>query len=249
MLLTSTSAPFVQNCLLVKDTLQEFKAYLEEAREKQTRRAEQEAAAAVELPESVLTGVANIALSAQGIEPESAVTMAAEDVEGSDEEDADSDEDEDEDELDYTPAEVALVEAATRLLAKTIGCIKHTLFIATPVCDALSTANITTATTTPSASGVTASPEAVQYSQRWVAQLAHLTQLLNKDALDLGAELYPPFESDLAKIEATFGTLRAHCLDYLRLVDVEALRALQTADHAAKIAELSAEVAACTLSI
>lgn len=239
----------------MKDTLQEFKAYLEEAREKQTRRAEQEAAAA-ELPATVLTGVANIALSAQGIEPESAVAATAEDVENSDEEDADSDEDEDD--LDYTPAEVAVVEAATRLLAKTIGCIKHTLFIATTVCDALCTASITTAstaapTTAPSAStcasGVTASPEAVQYSQRWVAQLAHLTQLLNKDALDLGAELYPPFESDLGKIEATFDTLRSHCLDYLRLVDVEALRALQTADHAAKISELSAEVTACTLSI
>lgn len=234
----------------MKDTLQEFKAYLEEAREKQTRRAAEEAAAA-ELPESVLTGVAKIALSAQGIEPE----VTAEDAEESDDEDADEDEDDCEDELDYTPAEVAVVEAATRLLAKTIGCIKHTLFITTTVCDTLSTANSTAAAPSAeagasgSASGVTASPEAVQYSQRWVAQLAHLTQLLNKDALDLGAELYPPFESDLGKIEANFDTLRAHCLDYLRLVDVEALRALQTAEHVAKIAELSAEVTACTLSI
>ena len=66
----------------------------EEAREKQTRRVAEEAAAA-ELPESVLTGVAKIALSAEGIEPE----VTAEDAEESDDEDADSDEDADEESL------------------------------------------------------------------------------------------------------------------------------------------------------
>lgn len=197
---------------------------MDEAREKRARQA-------AEVPESVLTGVANIALSAQG--------PVAEDVDGDSDQDSDEEEDEDdcEDELDYTPEEVRVVETAVVLLGKTVGCIKHTLFIATTVCDA------TTAATGEE------QEEVEKYSQQWVAQLAHLTQLLNKDALDLGAELYPPFESDLTKIGANFDTLRSHCLAYLQLVNAESLRSLLSAEHATKIAELSAEITNCTLSI
>eukprot|EP01032_Pedospumella_encystans_P026285 gene26285-29691_t len=141
---------FMQNCILVKETLQEFKAYLDEAREKRARQAE-------ELPESVLTGVANIALSAQG-------PVVAEDVEGDSEQDSDEENDEDdcEDELDYTPEEVRVVEASVVLLGKTVGCIKHTLFIATTVCDAIIAP--TSASTAPD----TAEEGAEKYSQQWV---------------------------------------------------------------------------------
>jgi len=208
---------------------------LDEAREKRAR----QVALAEEVPEPVLTGVANIALSAQG-------PVAAEDVEGDSDSDQDSDEENDEDdcedELDYTTEEVRVVEAAVVLLGKTVGCIKHTLFIATTVCDAM--------TTPASAATTTGAEEGVEkYSQQWVAQMAHLTQLLNKDALDLGAELYPPFESDVTKISANFDNLRSHCLAYLQLVDAESLRGMQSAEHAAKIAELTAEITNCTLSI
>lgn len=225
--------------MLVKQTLQEFKTYLEEAREKHARRAEAEAEEAAGVPESVLTGVTRMALSADANSAQAAVVAEDVDQDDSDSDDAD-DEDECDDELDYTAQEEVIVEAVVRLMGRALGCIKQTLFIATAVCDVASAGT---------AEDDDVNNPTTQYAQQWVAQLAHLTQLLNKDVLDLGAELYPPFESDCSKIQGYFENLRAHCTDYLRLVDVESLRALQTAENAAKIAELLSEVDACVLSI
>ena len=227
----------------MKETLQEFKSYLDEAKEKQARRAAQLQAEADEVPESVLTGLTRIALSAEGIVPEQSTTTTVTATADGDAEDSDSDdnddEDECEDELDYTANEEIVVDAAVKLMGKALGCIKHTLFITTSVCDAVSS----------SVDGGAQPREVVEYCQQWMAQLAHLSQLLNKDVLNLGAELYPPFESDPSKITSYFEELRSHCRDYLLLVDSEVLRALQSAEHAAKIAELQQDVHACSLSI
>lgn len=169
-----------------------------------------------------------------------------------DEEDFDED---DEEELDYTAREVEVVSSAVQLISKTLGCMKHTLQIATAVCDTVAAQQQQQQVATPAetvftsaaTTATTATTSMSRYSERWVAELAHLTQLLKKDVLDLGAELYPPFEADCSVIESHFALLRAHCEDYLRLVDAEALRSCQSVEHASKIAQLRQDVLDCTL--
>jgi hypothetical protein len=207
--------------------VQEFKAYVEEAHEKQ---------AAASSVDTLETKLAASTLNHSG--------ATAEDVEegedGSDDEEGEGDDD---GELDYTTREVVVVEDCVKLLGKALGCIKHTLQIATAVCDTTHT----TAPQTVFAAASGAETGLLQYSEQWVAQLAHLSQLLKKDVLDLGAELYPPFEKDTSAIEGHFATLREHCLSYLRLTDADALRSLQTAEHTEKIAQLLREVEECAI--
>jgi hypothetical protein len=206
--------------------VQEFKAYLEEAHEKQ---------AAASSADALETKLAAVTLSATNMEG------GREDESGDEDEDG---EDEEEDgNLDYTAREVVVVEDCVKLLGKALGCIKHTLQIATAVCD--TTHAGAPSTVFAAASG--AETNLAQYSEQWVAQLAHLSLLLKKDVLDLGAELYPPFEKDCSGIEGHFATLREHCLDYLRLTNADALRGLQSAEHTAKIAQLLREVDECAV--
>ena len=224
----------------MKETIQEFKAYLEEAQAKQT--------AALESSMNRLDISPDEAAASAG--SGSSVPAGIEAGDNDDEEDFDED---DEEELDYTAREVEVVSSAVQLISKTLGCMKHTLQIATDVCDTVAAQQQQVATpaetvfTSAATTATTAATSMSTYSERWVAELAHLTQLLKKDVLDLGAELYPPFEADCSVIESRFALLRAHCEDYLRLVDAEALRPCQSVEHASKIAQLRQDVLDCTL--
>ena len=222
----------------MKETIQEFKAYLEEAQAKQT--------AALESSMNRLDISPDEAAASAG--SGSSVPAGIEAGDNDDEEDFDED---DEEELDYTAREVEVVSSAVQLISKTLGCMKHTLQIATAVCDTVAAQQQQQQVATPAetvfTSAATTATSMSTYSERWVAELAHLTQLLKKDVLDLGAELYPPFEADCSVIESRFALLRAHCEDYLRLVDAEALRPCQSVEHASKIAQLRQDVLDCTL--
>lgn len=221
---------------MVKQTLDEFKGYVEEAHAKQK---EEASTAAQDGADQLATGVTNIALSADAV--------TAEDVE--DAEDSDFDDD-CEDELDYTPRETALVEACVKLIGKTLGALKNSLLTITTVCDATHSIYSPAAASTTVFSAAEEQQAAVRaYSQQWVAQLAFLAQVLYKEVLDLGAELYPPFESDSAKIEEYFSTLRSHCADYLRLVQAESLAAFQAEEGRARIAQLLQDVELCELPV
>lgn len=206
---------------MVKQTLDEFKGYVEEAHAKQAEAQEDGA-------DSLARGVTNIALSADAVTAEDAS-------------DSDSDFDDDcEDELDYTIRETVLVESCVKLIGKTLGALKNSLLTITMVCDATHANTIFTGV---EANSVTA------YSEQWVAQLAYLAQALYKDVLDLGAELYPPFESDCTKIQEFFNTLKSHCADYLRLVLVDALVSYQAEEGRARLAQLLGDVEACELAV
>ena len=230
--------------------------------------------------DDVTSSLAHVALSADGIVSAdvSGSEMKAEGVEDDDGEEEDNDdkeddegeddedEDEDDGELDYTPAEVRAVEACVALMQQTLACMKQSMQIATVVCDATHThATSNTVDSVSASAGAGASSEElglglVAHSQRWVAQLASLAPALNKEVLDLGAELYPPFEAELAeggcpaggggegKVRCLFASLKAHCQDYLRLLTANtALQHLFTPEQLAKLHELSVNISACTL--
>jgi hypothetical protein len=214
--------------LVIKETVQEFKAYLDEAAEK---------------AQTALAG--DMAKASLSDTPVGADEDADECSAG---EDDDEDDEDDGGELDYTPKEVQTVEGAVKLLGKALGCVKHSLLIGTGVCDRASALNAPgTPTTVFSSDAVAEATTVRQASQQWVAQLARLAQGLKKDVLDLGAELYPPFESDCSTIEDRFAQLRTHCVEYLALLDTEALRGLQTPEDTEKIAQLVREVSECQL--
>jgi hypothetical protein len=215
--------------LVIKETVQEFKAYLDEAAEK---------------AQTALAGdMAKASLSDTPVD-------ADEDANGDEGSEGDDDDDDEDDggELDYTPKEVQTVEAAVKLLGKALGCVKHSLLIGTGVCDRATALNAPgTPTTVFSSDAVAEATTVRQASQQWVAQLARLAQGIKKDVLDLGAELYPPFESDCSSIEERFAQLRTQSLEYLAVLDTEALRGLQTPADAEKIAHLVREVSECLL--
>lgn len=215
--------------MLVKETVQEFKGYLEEAAEK--------AQAALE------EGMAKASLNDEA--GDSAADGDREE-DGSDE----GDEEDDDGELDYTTKEVQVVEAAVKLLGKTLGSIKHSLQVCTRVCDtAVAQQTGDTPTTVFSSEAVAEATAVRQGSQQWVAQLSRLAQALRKDVLDLGAELYPPFEADCGAIVERFTLLKERLVGYLQLLDAESLGALQTAEDAARTATLLSEVHDCGLPL
>jgi hypothetical protein len=158
----------------------------------------------------------------------------AADAEGSnedneEEEDDEGSEDGDEDgNLDYTSTELRVVEECVKLMKKSLASIKNTLEVATTVCDAThaavtsSVGDTVFAPTTGQAHTQTQAQTHTQEenrkrSQQWVAQLAQQSSAVYSKVLNLGAELYPPFETDTAAIEDTFAQLRGSCLELLQL--------------------------------
>jgi hypothetical protein len=160
-----------------------------------------------------------------------------EDNEEEENEDKNSEDGDEDGNLDYTSTELRVVEGCVKLMKKSLASIKNTLEVATTVCDAThggaaaatsSAGDTVFAPTTEQASGQPQTQAYIQTqtqtqeesrtrSQQWVAQLAQQSSAVYSKVLNLGAELYPPFEADTAAIEDTFAQLRGSCLELLQL--------------------------------
>jgi hypothetical protein len=162
-----------------------------------------------------------------------------EDNEEEENEDKNSEDGDEDGNLDYTSTELRVVEGCVKLMKKSLASIKNTLEVATTVCDATHGAAAAAAAAATSSAGDTVfapiteqapgqphtqaytqaqtQEESRKRSQQWVAQLAQQSSAVYSKVLNLGAELYPPFEADTAAIEDTFAQLRGSCLELLQL--------------------------------
>lgn len=220
----------MQQCLLVKETAQEFKEYLVEAQEK----------ASNDDSEVLSKGVSQLSLAPA----DEGVDVKEEEVERG--EDDDFDEEEEEENKEYSRRELVVVQSCVSLMDCSLDAIKHVLQVITTVADTLqlpvdnsnssSEASVTAGSTVFKMSDATLQAVTsssvintnissdVNYCEQWVAQLAYLTQSLNKDVLNLGAELYPPFEEEVAEtVLPLYGTLKDHVASYLQLVSAPRL--------------------------
>jgi len=223
---------FMETCLSMKDTIQEFKCYLDEAYEK--RQNQDDESGITEQLDSKLHVTTHNKHCTKGND---CSTKEKEEKEDNEEEEEEEEEEED-GELDYTPMEVIVVETCVTLMGKSLGCIKHSLPIITSVCDAthcnIDKADMDDTMVTNNGTGTTSACTVIEtggtkhittpstltrrHSQVWVSRLAYLTQSLHKDLLNLGAELYPPFEKDPSQVQALYSNLRDHTLAFVELL-------------------------------
>jgi hypothetical protein len=127
--------------------------------------------------------------------------------------DDDDDDDEDDDNREYTEAEANTVSQCVRLMTTGQDLLKIALQCMTTVGDRLL------------AGEEDQSSDAKDQCYRWISQLTQCGQLLENDCIDLGAELYPPVETDVVLCGYTTDPSSASTLQtlYLRFYNIQTL--------------------------
>ena len=171
----------MERCAVLKDTVKEFDDYLIAYREKHNNTTENGT-------ETVFTGMNKLSVKEKEKDTED-----DDDDEGNDDDDDDFD-DEDEEDAEYTPEEAKVVEKSLELMRMGYETIKLILGAITVVSD-----NITALVTTAESSGTVTEQltELETSGMSWVAGLSKLSNSIQDQTTDLGAELYPPFAENI----------------------------------------------------
>lgn len=209
----------MQHCVTVKETIDEFQGYLDEAEEK------------AKDPGALQEKVKGLALKDDGDDDEH---------EENDDDDIGSDVS-----IDYTPKEIAIVKVNVQLMRIALNTMKSALGVATDVTDsayssasnllpqssdtvgddmntvftavsesavaAAAATSVSKDTTATSASTGTRDASITAAAVDWVDAVACSVASLSMDIIRLGSELYPPFAADdeIATVETLFAAAKA----------------------------------------